>query len=252
MVIMMTEIVYDTKINAYVVPNAGQTSVLTGKELECFKDMNVKDRVFMDIGACAGLVSKLALERGAKQVICVEPFPTNIEVIKKNVPDAIIVPKAVVPKSGPSEIEFYSAVSGNLGIGGVIPPKPGKKHLRNSPIIVPTIEFNELLLLYKPDVIKMDIEGSEFDIFNGPLPDYVQEFHCEFHIFYRDDRILKWWKQFCYEWFCSIYWEVIVPPVWPKTDRIVKSFSGMNVTRMAWRRKDPTKIRHSKRRKNDH
>ena len=155
-----------------------------------------------------------------------------------NVPSAIIIPKAVVDTGGPEEIQFYSATSGHLGIGSIIPPKPGKKHLRNEPIMVKTIEFKELLELYRPEVIKMDIEGSEFDIINEPLPDYVQEFHCEFHIFFRDDRILKFWKKFCYEWFPSNEWKVILPPVWPKNDRIIKSFSGMNVTRMAWRRKN--------------
>jgi FkbM family methyltransferase len=234
--------IFDEKLGVWHEPGTNQIETFKDLaiELAAYKHIDFKDKIVLDIGACAGSFSRLALEGGAKHVIAIEPHPTNIAVYKKNVPSAIIFEAAVVPDyCEDTEITFYTAPSGNLTISSTA--APGRISSRDT-MTVATVKFSDLLDKYKPQVIKMDIEGAEFDILQGPLPDYVEEFTAEFHIFRRKDRILKWWNEICWEWFGPSVWRVVKKPEWADGDRCMSNFQGLNVHTMGWKRKGPNSL----------
>jgi len=205
-------------------------------ELGAYQCIDFKGKVVLDIGGCAGSFSKLAHDNGAKQIITVEPHPLNLEVLKKNCPYSTIIEAAVVPEDFIGDnISFFEAKTGCLTIGSTSIPK--RLSTRNE-IKVKAVKFKELLELYKPDVIKIDIEGAEFDIITEALPEYVNQFIAEFHIFMDKERLWKWWHNFCYDYFGPPEWKVIKAPEWPNSDRVMRKFHGMNVLTMAWRRKN--------------
>ena len=116
-------------------------------------------KVVLDIGANIGLFAARAFKDGAKKVICVEPNPALIPIIKKNAPKATI----------------YQAAIGEYGMTSVLTIKSGinavstttlKLVARNgktlSYIDVDTIQLDTLISRYKPDIIKFDAEGSEW------------------------------------------------------------------------------------------
>lgn len=234
--------IFDEKLQIWHEPGTNQLATFKDNiiELGAYKHIDFKDKIVLDIGACAGSFSKLALDNGAKQVIAVEPHPTNIEVFKKNVPEAFLFEAAVVADDyKENEISFYTAPSGNLTISSTATPK----RLSSREVsIVQTVKFSELLEKYKPQVVKMDIEGAEFDILKSQLPNYVEEFMAEFHIFMQKDRVWQWWFEICYVLFDTTTWRVVKRPEWPKNDRAMRKFHGLNVLTMGWKRKRPNQI----------
>lgn len=226
---------FHQKLGVWHAPDSNQLSTFGDKELSAYSHMDYTGKVLLDIGACAGAVSQLALKRGANRVISVEPHPVNVASLRANCPNAEIIECAVVSDSYVGDtIRFYEAKTGNLTIGSTVTPlRPGT---RNN-LEVPVVRFNYLLEKYRPDIIKMDVEGAEFDILTGPLPEYVTEFAAEFHIFMQPDRLWTWWHDICYNWFGPMNWNVTKRPEWANTDRVMRKFHGMNVLTMAWRRK---------------
>ena len=228
---------YNDKLNVWYEEGTNQLETFKNSKIElaAYTHIDFKDKVVLDIGGCAGSFSKLAYDNGAKQIITVEPHPINLEVLKRNCPFSTIIEAAVVPEDFEGDsITFYEAKTGNLTIGSTAIPK--KANTRNE-IIVNVVKLQELLEKYKPQVIKMDIEGAEFDVLNGPFPNHVEEFVAEFHIFMQPDRVWKWWHDICYAWMDPIHWKVTKTPEWPNTDRAFRKYHGLNVLTMGWKRK---------------
>ena len=132
-----------------------------------FEGKNVVDKndIVLDIGANFGFFALHAIESGAKTVYCVEPFPTayeNIKNISKKLP---IVPinKAVSSKidnvtmslntegSASNCLSEYNTIFNNNGDHIVVEPI----HINN---LIESIGSNI-------DLIKIDCEGSELDLF---------------------------------------------------------------------------------------
>ncbi len=117
----------------------------------------------VDLGATAGdfaILAALVCDR----VIAVEAKADSVEEMKKNAElnqcsDKIIAIHGIVgPKSG------FSTDTEKGGEGEIF-----RKHLENNPPMPPHISLNDLLSRYnidKVDFLKMDIEGSEFDLFS--------------------------------------------------------------------------------------
>jgi FkbM family methyltransferase len=229
--------IFDEKYQVWHEPKSNQLETFKNSkiELDAYMHIDFKDKVVLDIGGCAGSFSKLAHDNGAKQIITVEPHPVNLGVLKKNCPFSTIIEAAIVPEEFDEEtITFWEAKTGNLTIGSTAVPK--QKNKRNE-LTVNVVKLQYLLDKYKPEVIKMDIEGAEFDILTGPFPNHVQEFVAEFHIFMQPERVWKWWYNICYEYMDPIHWKVVKAPEWPSSDRALRKFHGLNVLTMGWKRK---------------
>lgn len=142
------------------------------------KYINVEGKVVFDIGACFGGFARKAVEWGAEKVYTFEALPENWEAVQRNIKRYKKISgfnAAVVAHLNPTT-SFYAPRGKSLGIGSRLPVK-GREE-----IIVPALNFQSLLYMYKPEVIKMDIEGGEYDLLLGnPLPDFVKQIVMEIH-----------------------------------------------------------------------
>lgn len=147
--------------------------------------VNFKDKVVMDAGCHIGCFSLRALEDGAKEVVGYEPFPACVESIKLNIDDPrfTLVPEALTTtENAGTPLEFH--FRGNRLEASSLTKKPAAVYGRYGYecIEVPTIDFWEEVDRVKPDILKLDIEGTEWDLFTErKLPDHVKAFFVEIH-----------------------------------------------------------------------
>lgn len=136
-----------------------------------------KDLVVMDIGAnVGGFAARIADD--SKKVVCYEPDESNFEILKMNCdkfPNVELIRAAVIEGLDTS-INFYMTGSNNTHCSGSV--NKGRKSLV---VTVPAINLYTELERVKPDFLKVDIEGSEFDLFDRDLPNYVRGVVIEIH-----------------------------------------------------------------------
>jgi FkbM family methyltransferase len=117
--------------------------------------------VVLDCGAHVGVFTRKALRAGARQVIAIEPDPTNIECIRRNAAleprgDGVVAyPKGVWNKDDFLVMSDGGGLSGNF-------LKAGEPADRTTKLPLTTIDkLSAELALDRVDFIKMDIEGAE-------------------------------------------------------------------------------------------
>jgi len=140
--------------------------------------MPVRGKKVLDIGGCFGGYSKHAVESGASEVWVFEPEPRNVETIVQNLQGkhGVTVFNCAVVHDDLEKIPFYISPSGK-SYGNF----STSKYRGRTEIKVQTKRFSKILDEFKPEVIKMDCEGQEFDLLREPLPDYVKYFTMEIH-----------------------------------------------------------------------
>src|SRR5215831_15418839 len=120
-------------------------------------------RTILDLGANVGLTTLyFASKAPDARFICVEPVPSNAELLRRNVrvlPQAVIVEAAVAKTSGTVAFDDTRPTwGGGITCGGRL--------------LVESISMDELIMRYAPegvvDLLKMDIEGAEADVLSGP------------------------------------------------------------------------------------
>lgn len=142
----------------------------------------VEGKTVLDIGSNIGAFAYFALQNGAKEVICFEPDPDNIKVWKKQGLDAKLIPRAVASSTGTAT--FYVNKGKNKGLHSLQPI-----HGRDE-IVVKTASFDKVLSRYKPDCVKIDIEGGEYGLNLENFPEFVQAVAIEVHLNHKDNRKL--------------------------------------------------------------
>jgi len=128
----------------------------------------------LDIGANLGyyVLMELKLIGPSGRMLAVEPSPANVELLRKNLelngyPDIRVLAGAVSDQSG--EREFFLARQSNLNTFHAV--GSGSKDLSGESVSVLTYTVPELAqLFFNPDLIRMDVEGHEVEVFNGMLP----------------------------------------------------------------------------------
>ena len=139
------------------------------------------DRV-LDIGGCIGVTSALSGSISGEEVVVVEPNPILHQVIKDQLnlsgSKAKIIGACVQAKSQKEAIFF-------------VHPQPWRSALTAYPqgapykeIRIPSLSFCELLDVEKPDVVILDIEGQESELFKEPLRHTPKHIVIEIHDFY--------------------------------------------------------------------
>jgi FkbM family methyltransferase len=131
----------------------------------------------LDLGAHIGLSALWFLRAGAGGVIAVEPEQANLALLRRNVEGwpVEIVEGAVAERDGTADL-YVSQTKGqdthSLVTKGRKVPRP-----------VRTIALGGLLDEYKPEVIKFDIEYTEYELsaLRSP-PDYVRILAGELHL----------------------------------------------------------------------
>jgi FkbM family methyltransferase len=121
-------------------------------------------RTIIDLGAHIGLTTLyFASKAPGARFICVEPVPSNAELLRRNVrvlPQAVTVEAAVTKTSGTVAFDDTRPTWG----GGIT---------RGGRLRVEAISIDDLIMRYAPegtiDLLKMDIEGAEADVLSGPM-----------------------------------------------------------------------------------
>ena len=128
------------------------TEILAEWETEPFKKfISPYDKIFLDIGANVGLFALHVLPY-IKRIVCVEPTPSHMEVLKQMVPGAVHEQSALHNYTG--KCNFH-----------IEPVNYTMNTIRNdAPLQVDCITLKDLCDKYRlttVDFCKIDIEGSE-------------------------------------------------------------------------------------------
>lgn len=140
---------------------------------EEYKLLDVKDKVVLDIGASLGDTSIYFAMKGAKKVYAYEPLKETFECLLLNIEinnyDEIIVP-------------YNKAVSNKKGKVYINPNKnwTGMSHINNEMKGEGYWVDSELMKL-DADILKIDCEGCEYDIFSNIKSIDYEEIMMEFH-----------------------------------------------------------------------
>ena len=150
-----------------------------------YPDMISKTPVLLDLGGCYGAFSKHFLERFPDStILLVEANPTNFKQIKVDSIRCTMLNKAVSLKNG--HIVFYEDENSSQNGSILFNYFKGIKHE------IETISLTALLKDFqKVDLVKMDIEGAEWEILlNTPAHDLlkIEQLTVEFHDFIEKDK----------------------------------------------------------------
>jgi FkbM family methyltransferase len=112
----------------------------------------------LDLGANIGASAVFyRLLYPAARIVCVEPDPAIVPVLTENTRSigAEVVHAAVAGSAG--EVLFFPSPQ---SWAGSIVRDGGEGEVR-----VPSVTLDELIERYAPDLIKIDVEGAEYDVF---------------------------------------------------------------------------------------
>tara|TARA_R100000808_G_scaffold11811_2_gene30020 strand:- start:1300 stop:1932 length:633 start_codon:yes stop_codon:yes gene_type:complete len=146
--------------------------------IRSYGHIDYSNKIVMDIGGCFGAFTYYALYQGAKHVYSYEPILENYQLLSENTRNYSNVDcyQLALSFENKDSINFYPGNGANKGIGSSVKRRGRKK------IKVPSANFKKELHRIKPDVIKMDIEGGEYDLITKDLPKFVKEFVMEVHL----------------------------------------------------------------------
>lgn len=140
-----------------------------------YKHLPIEGRVVMDLGANIGAFNVYATMKNAASVISYEPDPENFRQLFINAGDNSNLNQAAVVATNQQTVDFY-LTTGKARDGFSVIPFKGR-----TPITVRAVNFHQQLQLYKPQSVKMDVEGAEFMLLQEPLPDFVTDIVVEIH-----------------------------------------------------------------------
>jgi len=169
----------------------------TELEIELLKNFLNKDSVVYDVGANIGYHT-IAFSKLAKHVYAFEPNKKLFECLKKNVTETNteLFNVAISSKNGKLFIEdFDDNKSDNYG----------ELHISDVGQECLSLALDKIDDIYAPDIIKIDVEGHEYEVFLGALETiteykpiiFYENMHCS-----DADKIYDMLKQLNYR----IYW----------------------------------------------
>jgi len=167
----------DKKTGLYYRPWTTDLEIIRGVYIEYnitdFKNTDIVFDLGANIGAFCNKVSKLV-----KKVYAFEPDPINFKIAKLN------------NHLNKNVILFNSAIIGNydkkryLYKSYTCSEASHSLHRtsRNEKILVSCVNYKKMINKYKPTIIKSDIEGEEYYLFNEILFNTIRIFIAEFHL----------------------------------------------------------------------
>ena len=151
------------------------------KEIErSYGMLDVAGSTVMDIGANIGAFTLWALKHEARQVIAFEPEPNNFEMLCLNTKafrDIVIASNSALISGHETSLNLWVAPSGKNPGNSSLTARRGR-----TSVAVHAFNFKKMLERYQPSVIKMDVEGAEYDLLTEPLPLYVKQIAMEIHL----------------------------------------------------------------------
>jgi FkbM family methyltransferase len=172
----MNNVFFSEKHQGYVRENTLDEYIF-GEVRSAYKDLEIKKGdVVLDLGANIGAFAKQAAEKEAI-VHCYEPEPNNFTLLQLNSPNTNNHKKAVVGKQN-GNIELFINSKRNKGIH-MTRPVNGRESIE-----VETVSFSDLINEIKPNKIKIDVEGAEYDFLPFEFPSFVERLVMEIHFQY--------------------------------------------------------------------
>lgn len=160
----------ESPMRLFVGEGCGETSALLENH---YKNLSVKNKIVIDIGANIGDTAIFFILLGAKKVIGLEPFGKNYDAAKKNIEINNLSDKIEI---------LHAACSDKTGFLTI--KDDSKSNVRSTIVVeknglkVPTFDLTTLVNNYQIDsaVLKLDCEGCEYEsILNCP-PETLQKF----------------------------------------------------------------------------
>lgn len=136
-----------------------------------------KDGWVLDLG-CVNFSFSKEVKKYCNNVLCLDPNPTIREV-----PEGVIFENAAIITGDESEIEFY--IYNDVQTFSLLNPKQDLFQLVNK-IKVPSVNIKSLMEKYgieKFELIKVDIEGGEYELLKSWDWSISKQFSVEFHDF---------------------------------------------------------------------
>lgn len=175
----------DTSVVRGIICRAGTYDDFVAREIEgTYGWMDVQGRRVLDIGGNIGAYARWALDHGASRVVTIEPEVSNFECLMANALP-MVPPRAEV-------IPHRALVGVEAGVGEIWLSPTGKNPGNTSSVKyrgrisqgeIAQLSFRTLLDEERPDVLKIDVEGAEYDFFHtAPLPDCVRQVTMEIHL----------------------------------------------------------------------
>jgi FkbM family methyltransferase len=133
-------------------------------QIESFKD----PKRVIDLGANIGIFSIIVAKKFPNAtVIALEPERENFKILEQNVSESnaaniVLVNKAVAANAGTAVLHISNDNTGAHNLFHNLPEGEGETQT------VPTAPLREFL---PADIIKVDAEGAEYEIFKDEIPD---------------------------------------------------------------------------------
>ena len=143
-------------------------------------DVDYNGKVCLDLGGNVGGFTKIAIDGGASNVYTVECDPRNYAKLQNSFaeePKANII-HAAVSGCDDETIKIYKGNSAGSHCSTSILKRSSFGEYDE----VRNIHIKELLETYKPDIIKIDIEGAEYDIIQDVANYYPEVIFAELHM----------------------------------------------------------------------
>lgn len=150
----------------------------------------VQDQVLLDVGAHVGTVTLLALNAGAKHVICVEPVKASFDLLHQNIIDHLkrctLYHAGITARPDVTKLEVRRKEDLTRATGAKTTWSLRLSNWRGDAYAyetVPAIQFSALLKRHQPGLIKLDCEGPEYEVFENltGLPRHVKLLAVEWH-----------------------------------------------------------------------
>lgn len=150
-------------------------------------DLQPGDVVF-DLGANIGGFVNECVRHGVQNVYAWEPDPFNYALLEHNAKSAQYLHKsvtrvqtierAVVNDPDENDVTFVIKDNPNGACSGTVNENAPKQWLRQT---VKTSYFWDWIDNIEPNILKIDIEGGEYDLMDRPFPEFVEQVAFELH-----------------------------------------------------------------------
>jgi FkbM family methyltransferase len=136
-----------------------------------------KNGWILDLG-CVNFGFSLEMKKYCNNIICVDPNPTI-----KHIPDGVFYEKAALVWDDKKEVEYF--IYNDTNGYSLLNPSKDWCQLQDK-IVIKSINFKDIMEKYnieKFELIKFDIEGSEYEILQNMDWSISKQFSVEFHDF---------------------------------------------------------------------
>ena len=143
-----------------------------------YYDSICKDDVVLDIGANLGMFTLLS--RNARRIICIEPLTEAVEILSANLEKWRLLGKTEIINMAISDSNesVVMHVNESLNLSKVISCSYPTNHRERS---IEARTLGEYVRKYNANVLRMDLEGYEYEVLMNRIPKRVTKVALEYH-----------------------------------------------------------------------